>query len=119
MAQTATIDNGDTTGEAETTQAFGIDDPDHSTTYNWVAIIDNGFDVSVDVTVQFATDDDEAFSKYITDADLENITVASGTRDGFGDADNEPFSFIRFEVTPSGDPTTGTVAVTFQKRRHD
>jgi len=117
MAELDTIENSETTGEAVTTRAYGLDSPGHEATYSWVAIVDNGFDVDVDVTVQFTTDDDEAFSKFITDDDLTNLTVGSGTRDGFGDGVNDPYSFIRFEIDPASDPTSGDVTVTFQRRR--
>jgi hypothetical protein len=121
MPETETITNTDTAGEAVTTQAFDLDGSAVGVTRkrlnSWVAIVDNGFDVDVDVTIQFTTADDEAFTKFITDSDLENITVASGTRDGFGDAQDEPFSYIRFEIDPAADPTSGEVEVTWQRRR--
>jgi stress response protein SCP2 len=117
MAQTTTIQNTDTDGTAVTTQAFQIDNPSHTSVQSWVAIIENGFGVDVDVTVQFTTDDDPDFQKYITDSQLENVTITADTRTGFGDEDNEAFSYIRFEITPASDPTSGTVDVTFQSRQ--
>lgn len=117
MAITETIDNTDSDGSAVTTQPVELDNAAHSAVYSWVVIVDNGFDVDVDVEIQFTTDDDGSFNKYITDEDLSAITVASGTRDGFGDAQDEPFSYIRVEIDPATDPTTGEVEVTFQKRR--
>lgn len=117
MAVTDTIGNADSDGSAVTTQAFELDDTDHSSVYSWVAIVDNGFDVDVDVTVQFTTDDDENFNKFITDTGLSGVTVTSGTRDGFGDAQNEPFSYVRLEIDPAADPTSGNLEVTWQKRQ--
>lgn len=111
------FDNTDSDGTAFTTQPFAIDE-DIDTVVSWLAIVDNAWDVNVDVTVQLTTADDPEFNKYITDAGIaEGVTVTSGSRDGFGDADNEPFSYIRFEVTPAADPTTGTLEITWQRRR--
>jgi len=113
MTVTESIDNTDTAGEAVTTD---LDVVSNDIRYQWVAIIDNGFNVNVDVTVQFTTGDDASFSKFVTDNDLSSITVPSGDRDGFGDASNNPWSYLRFEIDPSSDPTGGKVEVTWQRR---
>jgi len=118
MAVTDSIDNSDSAGEAVNSQAFELTTPDNSQVQSWAMIIENGFDVSVDITLQFTTDDDETFSKYITDGNIaEGVTISSGTRDGFGDQANTPWSYVRAEVTPASDPTSGTVDLTFQSRR--
>lgn len=117
MPTVETIDNTDSDGTAVTTDAFAVDE-NIDTVVSWIAIVNNDFDVDVDVTVQLTTEDDEAFDKFVTDAAIaENVTVASGTRDGFGDGDNEPFSYVRFEIDPATDPTTGQVEITWQRRR--
>lgn len=50
MPTVETIDNADTAGEAVTTQPFAVD-ADIDTVVSWVAIVDNGFDVDVDVVL--------------------------------------------------------------------
>jgi len=116
MVVTDTVDNTDTSGEAVTTDVFALDD-EITKVVSWVAIIENGFNVDTDVTVQFTTADDPEFNKYVTDSDLTDIPVASGDRDGFGDAETEPYSYIRFEIDPASDPSSGSVDITWQRRR--
>lgn len=117
MATTEVIDNADNDGSTFTSAVFEIDNGDHSQVHSWLATVDNGWDVAVDITVQLTTDDDESFTKFITDSAIaESVTVSSGSTDGFGDADNEPFSYIRLEVAPAADPTSGNLTLTWQKR---
>jgi len=110
-----TVGNTESDGSTFTlpsTGGFEIDNTDASGVYHWYAHVENGFDVSVDVTVQGSHYQDPGMSAAVDDT---TETVASGATTAVdGEAGH---SYLRVEVTPAGDPLSGEVVVTIQKRR--
>lgn len=116
MAITETIDNTDSAGEAVTTTAIELDSGDNTEIGVLAATIDNGFDVSVDVDAEVATDNNSDFTRFAVDSDLADaLTIASGESDAVSGA--KAWSYVRFEVTPASDPASGQVVVDQQVRR--
>jgi len=117
MPTVETVDNTENAGEDITTEPFAIDE-DITKLVKWVTAVNNGFDVSVTVTAEVTTADDPNFNKSISGAGIADaVGVASGASEFFSDADNVPWSYVRFTLSPGGDPTSGTLTVTTQRRR--
>lgn len=117
MPTVETVDNTENAGEDITTQAFEIDS-DIDKLVKWVTTVDNGFDVSVSVTAEVTTEDDPNFNKSISGAGIASADSLNSGADAFyDDNDNTPWSYIRFTLSPGGDPTSGSLTVTFQRRR--
>lgn len=75
--------------------------------------IENGFDVSADVTLRGSRYDDRAMTVPVEDGAAE--TVASGEQGAF-DSD-VAHSFVEVSVDPASTPTSGQLVITFQGRR--
>ena len=110
------IANGDNDGSAFNQPASGgyeIDSADNTDKWNWYIHIDNGWDVNVDVEVQGTHYQDASFASPAVDGATE--TIDAGTIDFFEGTTGH--SYIRLEVDPAADPTSGTLTVTFQRRK--
>lgn len=116
MTTVQTISNTATSGEATLTDGYKLDNNQAQTVHGWVAIVENGFDTSIEVTPHFTTSDDPDFNKYVTNTEVAAVEVPQDDRRGFGDAYLSPYSYLRLEIKPRVNPTSGTVTVTWQDR---
>jgi len=111
-----TVDNADNDGSTVYLPASGgfeLDRSDNTHRFEWYVHIDNGYDVDVDVTIEGTHYQDPEMNSPAIDGATE--TVSSGGVDFFNGTTGH--SFIRLEVVPAADPTSGSLTVTFQKRR--
>lgn len=116
MVTVETFDNADNGGEDITTQTYQPD-AEIDKVVRWLTTVSNGWDVSVTVTAEVTTEDDPNFQKAVQGANIADaVGVSAGTSDYF-DNQEVPWSYVRFILSPGGDPTSGTLTVTTQRRR--
>ena len=116
MAETEVVDNTDNAGEDFFIGPFEIDTIGNDRINRWVSLHENAFNVSVTVTAQVTTDNRGDFSTFAVDstiADAESISSGGNT---LGIEDDQPWSYVRFLVSPGGDPTSGSYTCDFQSR---
>jgi hypothetical protein len=115
-----TIGNADSDGavfavpgdQPGTPASFELDAAGNAESYDRYVHINNGFDVDVDVTIKGSHYQDAVMDNAASDGATE--TVSAGGIDFFDGSTNH--SYIELEVDPLADPTSGELAVTFQKR---
>lgn len=81
----------------------------------WYVHVENGWDQNADVTVRGSRFDDSAMDAAVDDGTAE--TINSGSNGAFDGTTGH--SFLEVNVDPAGDPTSGDLVVTFQRRRTD
>ena len=92
--------------------SFRVEDLSQNKSHDSYVHIDNGFDVSVDVTLQGSHYLDGDMSQAAVDGSA--LTVASGDSDFFDITSSH--SYIEVSVDPATTPTSGDLTVTFQSR---
>lgn len=85
--------------------------------WRWYIHIDNGWNQNVDVTVEGSHTDDAAGSNTLDSpaADGSAVTVNSDSTDFIDGTTGH--SQLQLDVAPAGDPTSGNLVVTFQRRK--
>lgn len=92
--------------------SFQVDTDTVGPARRWYIHIDNGWDVSVDVTPQGSHYRDESMASAGEDGSA--VTVASGDVD-FIDGESG-HAFLEVSVTPASAPSSGDLTITYQSR---
>lgn len=99
-------------GVSSSDTSFQVEPEDLSDARQWYVHVENGFNENVDVTVQGSHFLDEGMDSTVADGATE--TINAGENAAFDGGTGH--SYLRVEVTPAVDPTSGTLTVTFQSR---
>ena len=116
MARTEVVDSSDNDGSDFFIGPFEIDTIGNDSINEWVSLHNNTFDVSVSVTAHVTTDNRGDFSTFATDSTIAEAESISSGGNTLGIEDDQPWSYVRFSVSPGGNPTTGEYVCDFQSR---
>lgn len=118
-SQVYTVDNTDVThatfyvpGVNNVDKSFPVTPSTTNVKGTFYIHIENGFDTNVDLHLQGTHNRDENMTAPVQDANTE--TVERNTNGAFFGTTGH--SYIRVEVTPASDPTSGEMTFTFQGR---
>lgn len=105
---------GDDPGE----QAFEVQ-PDTTEHWRWYVHVKNGWDQNADFTVEGSHFQD-GLTNDTLDAPVEDGTAETINSDANGAFNGATgHSYLQLNVAPAGDPTSGDLVVTFQRRQAD
>lgn len=99
-------------GAVSSDSSFQVEPEGLAKSRHWYVHVENGFDASVDVTIQGTNFNDEGMTAPASDGATE--TISAGATAAFDGTTGH--SYLRLSLTTNTDPTNGELTVTFQSR---